>query len=110
MDEVGFGTHEWDAYEVILEILDDAHERTLRGTGETLIGNREGSAAYLIDRILRRAVTIDDEGRAIYDPSTVSRLVALAEEKGLLIRLGPKGEELRSLGDLGERVAAQHKK
>jgi hypothetical protein len=107
MDEAGFGTHEWDAYEVILEILEDAHERTLRGTGETPIGNREGSAAYLIDRILRRAVTIDEEGRAIYDPSRVSRLVALAEEKGLLFKLGAKGEELRSLGDLGELVGAQ---
>ena len=73
MDEVGFGTHEWDGYQVILEMLDDAHERTLRGTSETPIGNREGSVAYLIDRLLHQAVAIDDEGRAIYDPSSGRR-------------------------------------
>ncbi len=110
MDDVGFGTHEWDGYEAILEMLDDAHEQSMRGTGESTIASRQGSAAYLIDRVLRRAVTLDEEGRAIYDPSTVSRLVALAETKGLLIKLGPKGEELRSLGDLGELVAAHPKK
>ncbi len=110
MDDVGFGTHEWDGYEAILEMLDDAHERSMRGTGESTIPSRQGSAAYLIDRVLRRAVTLDEEGRAIYDPSTVSRLVALAETKGLLVKLGPKGEELRSLGDLGELVAAHPKK
>jgi hypothetical protein len=109
MDAVGFGTADWDGYEVILEMIDDAHERDRRGNSESTIGDREESAAYLIDRILHQAVTIDQVGRAIFDPSMVSRLVAQAAEKDLLVKLGAKGEELRSLGDLGGLVGAYSK-
>ena len=109
MDEARFGTTEWDGYEAILEMLDDAHERSLRGNSERPIADREESANYLIDRILNQAATVDEQGRGIFEPSRVSRLVALAEEKGLLAKLGGKGDELRSLGDLGQIVAASPK-